>query len=172
MNEIIEIKNVFDFPNEITRLAKSQQFYSLENHPADANTDITWDGEKSLNLNIILSPTLYENIVNQIISKLPFNVNIKQTLSMFHSFTDNDISSSRWFHTDSTSYGGVIYINNVYPKNPENHGTMILRGKDNIIIPYEYNKLVLYPSKYIHRPMNGFGDSLEASRLTLNFFIR
>lgn len=172
MNDIIEIKDVFDFPNEITRLAKSQQFYSLDNHPVDANTKITWSGSKTLNLDEILSPILYENVINQIINKLPFTVDIKQTVSLFHSFTYSDVSSNRWFHTDTTSFGGVVYINNVYPSNPENHGTMILKHADQIIVPYEYNKLVLYPSNYIHRPMNGFGKSLDASRLTLNFFIR
>ena len=172
MNDIIVIHNVFDFPNEITSLAKSQEFFSLENHPIDANTKITWSGKKTLPLDKILSPTLYENIINQIINKLPFAVDKKQTVSLFHSFTYADISSNKWFHIDNTSFGGVVYINNVYPSNPDNHGTMILKQNQEINIPYEYNKLVLYPSNYIHRPMNGFGKSLDASRLTLNFFIR
>ena len=168
MEDIIIIEDVFSSPNEITRLAKSQHFYSLDNHPIDAGTNITWSGTKSLNLNTILSKPLYENIINQIISKLNFSVDIKNTVSLFHSFNENNISNKSWFHTDNTTMGGVVYLNNVYPQNPMQHGTMI--GSN--IVPYKYNKLVLYPSKYIHRPMNGFGKTLDESRITLNFFIR
>ena len=168
MNNIIILDDVFASPDEISRLAKSHHFYSLNEHPVDANTNITWNGKKSLNLQTILSKVLYENIINQIISKLDFDVDINKTVSMFHSFTETDISNETWFHTDNTKMGGVIYLNNFYPSNPEKHGTMVM-GE---IIPYKYNRLVLYPSNYTHRPMNGFGKIIDDSRLTLNFFIR
>ena len=172
MNDLIIVNDVFDNPNEITRLAKQQHFYKLDEHPLDANTQITWSGKKSLNLDMMFSSVLYENIINHIISKLKFSVDIKQTVSLFHSFTEDNLSSPNWFHTDNTRFGGVVYLNNVYPKQPENHGTMVVIDNKPVVVPYEYNKMVLYPSHYVHRPMNGFGDSLDTSRLTLNFFIR
>jgi hypothetical protein len=168
VNDIIVIKNVFSFPNEITRVAKSHHFYKLDDHPLDSRTQITWNGTKTLPLQTILSPVLYENIINQILDKLPFKTDINRTVSMFHSFTETDISNESWLHNDNTLMGGVVYLNTVYPVNPFDHGTMI----NDIVVPYEYNKLVLYPSSFKHRPMNGFGNSLETSRLTLNFFIR
>jgi hypothetical protein len=171
MNDIIVINNVFSSPNEITNLAFSHHFYKLSEHPLDSGTHITWSGTKTLPLNTILSKPLYENIISQIISKIGLS-DVNNTVSMFHSFTEDNQSSENWFHTDNTKLGGVVYLNNVYPKNPSDHGTMIIKGNEQIIIPYEYNKLVIYPSNYVHRPMNGFGNSLESSRLTLNFFIR
>ena len=168
MNDILVVNDVFSSPNEITRLALSHHFYKLNDHPLDAGTQITWNGTKSLPLKTILSSVLYKNIITQITEKLPFDVNLDNTISMFHSFTENDISDDSWTHTDNTKYGGVVYLNNVYPKNSLDHGTMV----NDLVIPYEYNKLVLYPSSFKHRPMNGFGNSLETSRLTLNFFIR
>ena len=63
---IIVLDNVFSSPDEISRLAKSHHFYSLDEHPLDANTDITWNGKKSLELKTILSKVLYENIINQL----------------------------------------------------------------------------------------------------------
>jgi hypothetical protein len=169
---MIVVDNVFSNPNEITELAKKQKFYSIEEHPIDSNTQIMWDGKKTENLKQLFSPPLYENIIEQIISKLDFYVDITSTVSMFHSFTEKNISKDIWLHTDNTKLGGVVYLNNVYPEHPENHGTMVIINNEQVIIPYEYNKLVLYPSNYIHKPMNGFGNSLDSSRLTLNFFIR
>lgn len=169
---IIVLDNVFSSPDEISRLAKSHHFYSLDEHPLDANTDITWNGKKSLELKTILSKVLYENIINQIITKLDFEVDIKNTFSVFHSFTEENVSNDSWFHIDNTKMGGVVYLNNVYPSKCDDHGTMILRGDTSYVIPYQYNRLVLYPSNYVHRPMNGFGKTLDESRLTLNFFIR
>lgn len=172
MKNIITIENVFASPDEISRLAKSHHFYTLDEHPLDANTNITWNGKKTLELRTILSKVLYENIITQITSKLAFDVDIKDTFSIFHSFTEDNVSNDSWFHIDNTKMGGVVYLNNVHPSKPEEHGTMILRGDTSYVIPYQYNRLVLYPSNYVHRPMNGFGKSLNDSRLTLNFFIR
>jgi hypothetical protein len=167
---LIIIKDLFSNPKEVIEFAKSNKFYSLEEHPLDAGTHITWSGKKTMFLD--KSHPFVINILNQIIDNLPFDVNINNTVSLFHSFDKNDISNRTWFHTDNTSFGGVIYINDIQPEYPENHGTCVLKDGVDFYVPYEYNKLVMYPSSYVHRPMNGFGDTLEDSRLTLNFFIR
>ena len=103
---------------------------------------------------------------------ISFEVDIDNTVSMFHSYLENDISSEKLFHIDTTIIGGVVYLNNVHPQNPENHGTMILHNDKSYVVPYQYNRLVLYPSNYVHRPMHGFGKTLDDSRLTLSFFIK
>jgi hypothetical protein len=170
MNDIIIINNLFSSPNEITSIAFSHQFYKLSEHPLDAGTHITWNGTKTLPLNKILSTPLYDNIIGKILDSVGMpNANI---ISVFRSFTENEQSNETWLHTDNTKMAGIVYLNNVYPKNPHDHGTLIIKNNEQIVVPYEYNKLVCYPSNYLHRPLSGFGNSLESSRLTLNFFIR
>jgi hypothetical protein len=171
MSDIIVIENLFSSPNEITRLAMSHHFYKLNDHPLDSGTQITWNGTKTLPLDKILSKPLYDNIINKILENVGMP-NANNIISAFRSFTENEQSNETWLHTDNTKIAGIVYLNNVYPKNPSEHGTLIIKNNEQIIVPYEYNKLVCYPSNYLHRPLSGFGNSLETSRLTLNFFIR
>jgi hypothetical protein len=175
INDILCIENIFDNPKQIVDLAKQQKYYSFEDNPTVKNTNIKYSGRRTDHLSNILTDNDYYNITNKIVSKLFVDVpSVKvklQPICLFHYLTEHDIPSNSWIHKDTSLYSGVIYLNETFVDRFNNHGTKIIKDNKEINIRNEFNKLVLYRGDYSHSANFGFGQTLDDSRLTLNFFI-
>jgi hypothetical protein len=176
--DIITIENVFDNPQEIVELALAQKYYFSGDNPTVTGTKINYMGKRTLPLSM-LDEEQHIKITNQILSKLfkdvvrddcKFNINA-QTVCLFHSLTEADRPDNSWCHRDTATFSGVVYLNENFKDRFNNHGTRICRPVRDHHIPYEFNKMVLYRGDYLHSANFGFGQELNESRLTLNFFI-
>ena len=173
LKEIIEINNVFDNPDEIVEIAKRYKYYSIDNHPVDKNTNISWEGFRT---EFILGDNL-QFMQNQITRKLfssvrsNVNINVQQDMRMeFHYLTENEKHRKDLFHIDTTIMAGVVYLSKEINNNPD-CGTILLLDDKETIVNNSYNKLIMYRGDYTHAPANGFGSNINDARLTLNFFI-
>jgi hypothetical protein len=76
------------------------------------------------------------------------------------------------YHKDDHEYkyAGVVYLSK---KPPKNSGTIIINETTNekIIVENVYNRLVCYPSNFLHAPMDLFGSNIHNGRLTVTFFV-
>ena len=176
--DYIIIDNVFDNTNELVEYAKQQTYYSLADHPLDKNSKTTWAGKRTDLLNIInpelvtkLSNEIGNKVLQQSISDSVTNWDYRLMIDMyFHYLSSSDVYSKTWLHRDSGKLlSGVVYLDN----NPNaNSGTIVFKGNEKIVVPNEFNKLVLYRSDYTHTPEGGYGHSQDDGRLTLTFFIK
>lgn len=176
---VIVVDSFFEDPESIVELALKQKFYTVENNPnnykdnqSDLKKPISYLGARTLSLKHILNKSECDKINNKILSvfslDIPNNCNISIDADMsclFHALFDEDKYDDKWIHIDSVLYAGIIYLNKNLES--ETYGTL-LNGK---IIPYKFNRLVLYRADLPHAPMNGYGKELDDSRLTLNIFI-
>lgn len=178
LKDIIIIDNVFDDPDSILEFAKQQTFYRSANHPVDSTKGVRWKGTRSNTLANI-SKLYFNKTMNEVISKMlekTFQsvgpISLSWTFdgsAVFHSLTD---SIEEGIHVDHDClYSGVVYLSK---DAPFDSGTVLYDGNQKVIanIPNEYNKLVLHNSRINHNAVNGFGDSIETSRLTLNIFFK
>jgi hypothetical protein len=175
--DFIEVKNVFDNPDEIAEFAKQQQFFLKEQH--DTLTETFYSGLRTKSLANI-NAEIYHKINNEIYTKCveqlyPDSTNkilygfAFETSTYFHLLTKNDKFDESWIHQDPDCiWAGVIYLN----KNPEsNSGTIIYKDGEKTIIDNEYNKLIMYSPTFDHASQGGFGNNLDDGRLTISFFV-
>ena len=80
-----------------------------------------------------------------------------------------DFPNEKW-HTDCSIFAGLVYLT---PNPPPNSGTCLIDGENNRMITVNnvYNRIIIYPSNYIHGPEDLFGDTKECGRMTLTFFV-
>jgi hypothetical protein len=128
-------------------------------------------------LSAVLDPTVYDSLLREFFYRVfqviepPRQTQVGFELNcVFHSLTDTDRIAPSDLHQDSSLYAGVVYLNDVTGIDPVRHGTILIKDGEKINMPYEYNKLVLYSSRYLHSANAGFGNNLDSSRLTLNMF--
>ena len=175
IHDILCIDNVFDNPQEIINLAKKQNYYSCEENHTIKNTNIKYMGKRTDHLFNILEEKEYYWLTQQIIKKIFGSVqttNTKiQSICLFHYLTSNNIPNKYWIHKDTSLYSGVIYLNETFVDKFNNHGTKIIKNGEEINIKNDFNKLVMYRGDYLHSANFGFGETIDDSRLTLNFFI-
>jgi hypothetical protein len=176
LKEIAVIDNFFKEPEKIVTLALKQNYYTVKEHPHDyENTapNIFYNGRRTLSLKNILDKEICENINQQILTTLfkthireESEINISSDIScLFHSLFEDDQYDPRNMHEDSVIYAGIVYLN---PKlDSDKHGTIV----KNVTIPYKFNRLVIYRSDFMHCALNGYGNDIADSRLTLNIFI-
>lgn len=95
--------------------------------------------------------------------------------SYFHMTFEDTKKSENYirykYHRDfSAQFAGIIYLT---PDAPLEMGTSILDEENNKIINVEnvYNRLVAYPSSYLHAVSDVFGKTKESARMTFTFFI-
>ena len=178
------IHNFFDEPDKIRALALSQAFHTFEEEKSFVKHNSRFPGRRTNNLFDVLDKQTYNDIMTEFYSKVFYdniredakiNYNIKG-YPLFHSLykNDSDLGYSG-MHKDSTIYAAVIYLNN--PPDSGDYGTHVLTSKKNcdiielVNVPYTYNTCVMYRGDYMHGAWAGFGNSLETSRLSMNFFI-
>jgi hypothetical protein len=175
INDILCIENIFDDPEQIISLAKEQKYYSFRDNPTVKNTNIKYSGNRTDHLSNLLSDGEYYGLTKKIISKIFKNVppsNIKaQTICLFHYLTEMDIPNKSWIHKDTSLYSGVIYLSEKFNDKYNNHGTKIYIKGEELNYRNQFNRLVLYRGDYLHSANFGFGQNIDNSRLTLNFFI-
>lgn len=177
LNNFFVIDNLFDDPMKIVKLAHTQKYYSINEHPRDKNTHISWEGVRTEWLHDVCSENEQMLLQDQITRKMCNTIrtdafiDIKQDMRMhFHLFTEHQKHRPDWFHTDTTILAGVVYLNKDVIDSPH-HGTIVKMNGVDRIIPNRYNRLVAYRGDYIHAPASGFGSNIQDGRLTLNFFI-
>lgn len=183
ITDLIVVPNFFDNPEEIVNFAKKQNFFNVKQHPIDkGSTDVYYAGsrtEKISKLDSHIHEVFKETLFKKAFSNVPGDgtCNIMfDGVQFFHYFdktcTAKDENGNPDLHQDSGLYAGVIYLSDVALDNPDNHGTVIFnKNEQTLVIPYEYNKMIMYRSDYIHAPLAGFGNNVNDSRLSLCFFI-
>ena len=101
------------------------------------------------------------------ILKLCFHYYTEQTkYTCFPSFEEYK------FHRDSDTsvYAGLVYL---HPNPKEKSGTTIINEISNEKMDLEniYNRIICYPSNFLHGPTDLFGTDLNDGRLILTFFL-
>jgi hypothetical protein len=175
--DFIEVKNVFDNPDEIVEFAKRQEYLLKEHHNSLQKT--FYSGLRTRALSVI-DEQMYHYINNQIFTKCieqlyPDTANkilygfAFETSTFFHLLMEDNQFSESWIHQDPDCiWAGVIYLN----KNSKpNSGTIIYRNGEKVVVDNEYNKLVLYSPTYDHASQGGFGTNPDDGRLTITFFV-
>ena len=172
MEKILIQDNFFDNAEDLRDLALSTRFFSAE----EKNYDVGWRGYRTnelrdLDKNVI--EVSCQKIRDELIKFFNLKINHDDGNFYFHvalSHTKNtleDFDTSK-FHTDDSRFAGIVYLSlNPPPKT----GTTIIIDNQNKDIENKFNKLVAYPSTYVHAPTDLFGDTMESGRLTLSFFI-
>ena len=180
LKDLIIIPNFFDNPHEIVEIAKQQKYYTVEDHPEDKDSRVSWGGNRTEKLEIILNSDINklikETVINKILgSDIPDQTKKSITYwghSFFHFFTKEYKAESKNIHKDSGLYAGVIYLNDCVLEDKTNYGTIIFnKDREEFIMPYEFNTAIFYRSDFMHSPLNGFGNTVNDSRLSLSFFI-
>jgi hypothetical protein len=186
------VDNVLDNPYELIDFAKKAPYFqSFENSHKDGivNTpgvfcigikdQISWIGYRTTYFND-LNRELFLKTFNNIFSKLLANFCCNQVLyqveSSFHIGTEAFVlTDNNSFHTDNAvcKFGRVFMAGVVYLSEnpPDNSGTTILINNETIEIENVFNRAVFYNSRLMHKPTGYFGNTIDNSRLTLNFFI-
>ena len=178
----MEIRNVFDDPEEVLRMAKQQTFVLRNAHYHNTDRNTYYNGVRSKNLidiNEDFANKIHEQVSSKIIQtrfkddletvKIQFGF---QWHAYFHIMREQDKFDKSWLHKDSISLlAGVVYLN---PNPRPNTGTIVYMDGDDkepTVVENEYNKLVLYNGSFLHAPQNGFGTDINDSRLTMVFFM-
>lgn len=175
--DFIEVKNVFDNPDEIIEFAKQQEYLTKEKHDTLQKTFYSGLRTKSLS---VINERLYHNINSEIFTKCieqlyPDTANkilygfAFETSTYFHLLTEDNQFEESWIHQDPNCvWAGVIYLN----RNPKpNSGTIVYRNGEKVVVNNEFNKLVLYSPTYNHASQGGFGTNPDDGRLTISFFV-
>lgn len=171
------LENALKDPDKLVNLSKLISFYrkKVSGNLKGLNLfseeqPINYRGFRSQPLDEI-NYEIFQNIFNNLFTKIlginynSFSYNIK---SFLHFSPSELVYDKDWWHTDTASFAGVIYLN----KNPpDNSGTILLIEDKEVCITNEYNKLVFYKSNILHRPQMCFGDNVNNCRLTLSFFV-
>lgn len=172
--DITVIDNFFKEPQKIVSLALSQQYYAVKENPNyERDRNIYYNGKRTLFLKYVLPENVHQNLNKEILTNIISNnirneskFNISADMGcLFHSLSDNDVYDHNNTHQDSVLFAGVVYLNKDLESNT--HGTVV----NNITIPYKFNRLVLYRGDLLHCPLNGYGEHITNSRLSLNIFI-
>ena len=172
MEKILIQDNFFDNAEDLRDLALSTRFFSAE----EKNYDVGWRGYRTNELRDLDKNVLEvscQKIRDEIIKFFNLKINQDDGNFYFHialSHTKNsleDFDTSK-FHTDDSRFAGIVYLS---PNPPMKTGTTIIIDNQNKDIENKFNRLVAYPSTYVHAPTDLFGDTMESGRLTLSFFI-
>lgn len=181
IKDFIVIRDVFDNVDEILQMAYLQNYAPKETHYQNAERRSNFQGVRSKHLaDIGLNHELYHKVNKALFDKIfeqafpQDHVRVQygyeyETSCYFHVLREQDKPNNNWFHKDNECIlAGVVYLN----RNPEpDSGTIVHRNGTEMIIPNEFNKLVLYSPTYLHSAQKGFGENAQDGRLTLTFFI-
>ncbi len=170
------IKNFFNDPDKIRQVALQQTYHTYEQESSFVKNNSRFPGRRTGNLFNSLDKLLYKELMDEFFNKLfketvrpDCNINYNATgYPVFHSLFENDSDMGvGGLHRDSTILAAVVYLN--HPQK-EHCGTLINNGID-FEVPYEYNTCVMYRGDFLHGAAGGFGNTIETSRLSMNFFI-
>ena len=181
IKDFIVVEDVFDNVDEILQMAYLQNYAPRETHYQNAKGRSNFQGIRSKHLaDIGLNHELYHKVNKAIFDKIfqqafpeehvPVQFGYEyETSCYFHVLREQDQYNDNWLHKDNNCIlAGVVYLN----RNPqENTGTIVYKNGKEVIVPNEFNKLVLYSPTFLHSAQRGFGQTAQDGRLTLTFFI-
>lgn len=169
-SELIVIDNFLEEPDFYYDLSQNQKYYTARENPTTKNR-VGYNGKRTLFLEEEISKPIICKIISNSI-RPEVNIDLECDFKcLFHTLSADDIFKESNIHQDSSLYAGVIYINkNVKSELPDN-GTLIRKNNEHTAVPYMYNRLVFYRSDLYHSPLNGFGNSISDSRLSINLFL-
>lgn len=130
---------------------------------------VGWRGYRSKELSFVdaniavnVSRQVYKRAINTRLSGQYIQRNYLHYSTQEISYDDT------WWHQDSSTLAGVIYLN----PNPEpESGTLIKVGQEIVTIENVFNRLVLYDASLTHRPQRCFGNTINTARLTMTIFV-
>ena len=177
IQDIIVVDNIFKDPDSVVNFAKTLQYFTQEEHPAEKSY---WSGIRSRSISLI-DKKIWKDLTGDVIFKSlahtmgfnkTFTVDVSWDVAMFfHQLREEDKYQDSWYHIDpKLVYAGVVYLD----KNPKpNSGTLIIKDdKTKVEIDNVFNRLVLYRSDYYHSALGGYGKTIDDSRLTLTLFFK
>lgn len=164
------VDNFLEDPEYYYNMSKNQTFYSCEENPTISN-GISYKGKRTL----FLDDSISKDIINKIIKRTirhETTINIDCDFNcLFHSFDKTHNFHQSHIHKDTALYAGIIYINKNVTQEMPNNGTVIYLNNREIVVPYLYNRLVFYRSDVPHSALNGFGETIDESRLSITMFL-
>lgn len=172
------IPNFFKEPDKVRALALSQAFHTFEEESDFVKNNSRFPGRRTGNLFNTLDKQIYSELMSEFYYRMFFE-NVRSDCSInynisgfpiFHSLysDDKDLGVSG-MHRDSTIYAAVVYLST--PPDSGDYGTRIVRNGVDFLVPFEYNSCVMYRGDFLHGANAGFGNTIESSRLSMNFFI-
>ena len=178
------IPNFFQNPDFIRELALAQYYRDSSNEEGFVAHSKKFPGRRTDNLYTILDQETYSSIMREFYSRLLFgsirkDINLNYNINgfpVFHSlFKNDDGLGYSGYHRDSTIYAAVVYLNNA-PDDGEYGTTVYIPNASTGVekpftFPYQYNTCVMYRGEFLHGAENAFGNTIETSRLSMNFFI-
>lgn len=181
MNEIIIKDNFLSNPDLIRKIALDLEY----NQPRVIDyrsigidrVDVldNWRGYRHWFEEILNVPK--EKILNTICSEYNLNSKNYYLNTCFHYSLEKTKSTcfpsfeEYKYHRDSDTsvYAGLIYL---YPDPPKHSGTTIITSNNTKnYLENVYNRMIVYPSNFLHGPTDLFGNDIKTSRLTLTFFL-
>ena len=172
MEKILIQDNFFDNAEDLRDLALSTRFFSAE----EKNYDVGWRGYRTnelwdLDKNVL--EVSCQKIRDELIKFFDLKIDKDEGNFYFHialTHTKNTLENFdiNKFHIDDSRFAGIVYLS---PNPPMKTGTTIIIDNQKKGIENKFNRLVAYPSTYVHAPTDLFGDTMESGRLTLSFFI-
>lgn len=172
MKKILIKDNFFNNAEDLRNLALSTRFFSAEEY----NYDVGWRGYRTnemrdLDKNIleVASHQIKDELINFFNTEISdydgnfyFHITLTDTKNTLENFETNK------FHIDDSKFAGIVYLS---PNPPFKTGTTIIVDNKSNDIENKFNRIVAYPSSYVHAPTDFFGDTMRTGRLTLSFFI-
>ena len=175
MKKILILDEFFHNADDLRTIALSTSF----NDATKISYDVGWRGFRTNEIrgfnNNVLNDCC-QKIRNHLSNFFNYDINEDDYMSAnfyFHialSETKNTLLNFdvNKFHMDDATYAGIVYLS---PNPPSETGTSIIIENQINDVENKYNRLVAYPSDYVHAPTDLFGSSIETGRLTLSFFI-
>lgn len=175
IKDFIIIDDVFDNPYELISIAKHIPLYTKENYvlsrePDDSNMpEGEWRGHRSKPFHLYDKDTFtssFNEIIKKVFDGFFFYYEIT---SYFHFLTEKEKFNQSWWHKDGDFvFAGIVYLNK---ETPPNGGTILKINDENVFIKNKFNRLVFYKANILHTVENTFGNDINNSRMTLNFFV-
>jgi hypothetical protein len=174
LTDFLIIPNFFKDPKSVYDLAIKQTYHTYKEESDFVKGNRRFPGRRTSPLGEEFKSLTDEFLMGTLVNvRQDADVGISYGgFPLFHSlYEDDDGIGVSGMHKDSSAFAAVVYLNPVIPKDPRLCGTSIIRKGERIDVPYVYNTLVLYRGDYTHGATGGFGNTIETSRLSMNFFI-
>lgn len=165
--------NIFENPDKIRNIAINSKYGEPQYNKTSTKYIDGWRGYR----HTIINFTDLEELEKIPISISNFYSMEKFSIKYYFHYTLEKTKKTCFpsfeeykYHRDDSDYAGVVYLSKNPPKNS---GTTVI---NNLNIKKEYdnmwNRLICYPSTYLHAPSDLFGNDINDGRLTLTFFVK
>lgn len=174
LTDFLVIPNFFKNPKSVYELAIKQHYHTYKDESDFVKGNRTFPGRRTSPLGEDFKELTDEFLLGTLVNvRQDADVGISYGgFPLFHALFDGDDGvGDSGLHRDSSAWAAIVYLNDVIPKDPKLCGTIVYRKNERIEVPYVYNTMILYRGDYLHGATGGFGNTIETSRLSMNFFI-